>query len=170
VHRAARAHSWRDTRPPPPGTLLGRDGLRTGHVLLAEYCPRQCGRARGILEYGLRSINSDWIDGELYADGISLQVPVLLIKWSLTNAELDHGRAPEMQTYTAEESARILEADEGTRYCAAIALLISAGCRLGEILGLRWEAVGLDYSSMQILTALKESEGHKWILGAPKTE
>jgi integrase len=75
-----------------------------------------------------------------------------------------------MQLYTAEESARILEAAEGTRYYAAIVLLITTGCRLGEILGLRWEAVDLDHSSMQILTTLKEGEGHKWILGAPKTE
>jgi integrase len=91
-------------------------------------------------------------------------------KWALTNAEPDHGRAPEMRMYTAKESARILEAAEGTKHYAAIVLLITTRCGLGEILGLRWEAADFDHSSTQILIMLKESEGHKGILGALKTE
>jgi integrase len=47
---------------------------------------------------------------------------------------------------------------------------MTTGCRLGEILGLRWEAVDLDRGTMQIVTVAKEVPRHVWGLGEPKTD
>jgi integrase len=85
-------------------------------------------------------------------------------------AELEQGKRRVMSTYTAEESARIREAARGHKYEAAIVLFTTTACRLGEILGLRWEALDLERGTMQIVTTLKETEKHRWVLGTPKTE
>jgi integrase len=80
----------------------------------------------------------------------------LIVRNVAALAELEQGKRRIMQTYTAEESARIREAARGNKYEAAIVLFNTTGCRLGEILGLRWEALDHEQGTMQIVTTLKE--------------
>jgi integrase len=47
----------------------------------------------------------------------------------------------EMQTYTPEQANRLLDAAQGDRLEAMYVLMLTSGCRLGELLGLRWSAL-----------------------------
>jgi integrase len=74
----------------------------------------------------------------------------------------------EMQTYTPEEANRLLAAAEDDRLEALYVLMLTSACRLGELLGLCWEALDLDRAEMQITSAMKDVSGHQ-SLGRPKT-
>jgi integrase len=74
----------------------------------------------------------------------------------------------EMQTYTPEEAAQLLDAAQGDRLEALYVLMLTSACRLGELLGLRWPALDLDRGEMQITSAMKDVGGHL-TLGKPKT-
>jgi len=72
--------------------------------------------------------------------------------------------------FTAEETDRIIEAARGHRNEAAIVVIALTGCRIGEVLGLRWPALNLDQGLMMIETSLKAADKRGWMLGTPKTE
>lgn len=74
----------------------------------------------------------------------------------------------EMKTYTPEQANQLLEAASGDRLEALYVLMLTSACRLGELLGLRWTAVDLDRGEMQITSAMKDVQGHRWS-GQPKT-
>jgi integrase len=74
----------------------------------------------------------------------------------------------DMKTYTPEQANQLLEAASGDRLEALYVLMLTSACRLGELLGLRWTAVDLDRGEMQITTAMKDVQGHRWS-GRPKT-
>lgn len=74
----------------------------------------------------------------------------------------------EMQTYTPEEATRLLDAAQGDQLEALYVLMLTSACRLGELLGLRWPALDLDRSEMQITSAMKDVAGQR-VLGRPKT-
>lgn len=73
-------------------------------------------------------------------------------------------------TYTADDSRRLIEASRGERLHAMIVLMETTGCRPGELLGQQWQWINLDLGIMEIMGTIKEDEGHKWVLGVPKTE
>jgi integrase len=75
----------------------------------------------------------------------------------------------EMETYTPEEAIRFLESAKGDRLEALYVLMLTTACRLGELLGLRWEVLDLDRAEVRITSALKESSFSRRALGAPKT-
>ena len=74
----------------------------------------------------------------------------------------------EMKVYTPEQANQLLEAAKGDRLEALYILMLTSACRLGELLGLRWQAIDLERGEMQITSALKDVGGQKW-LGKPKT-
>lgn len=74
----------------------------------------------------------------------------------------------EMQYYKPEEAMRFLAAAEGSRLQSMFVLMTTTGCRLGELLGLRWEALDLERGEMRITSVLKEVKGTRW-LDNPKT-
>lgn len=74
----------------------------------------------------------------------------------------------EMQTYTPEQAARLLDAARGDRLEALYVLMLTTACRLGEMLGLRWAAVDLEGGELTVATALKEVASSR-SLGTPKT-
>jgi len=74
----------------------------------------------------------------------------------------------EMKTYTPEQASQLLEAASGDRLEALYVLMLTSACRLGELLGLRWTAVDLERGEMQITSAMKDVQGHRWS-GQPKT-
>jgi integrase len=75
----------------------------------------------------------------------------------------------EMQIYSRDEAIRLLRAARGERNEAMFILMLTAGCRLGELLGLRWEAIDFDRSELRIVTALKDVR-NKRTLSQPKTQ
>jgi integrase len=63
-----------------------------------------------------------------------------------------------MQTWSADDLARFLGAEEGNRYHSIWVFLATTGCRRGEALGLRWEDVDLERATAslrQTITAIK---------------
>lgn len=74
----------------------------------------------------------------------------------------------DMKTYTPEQASQLLDAAKGDRLEALYVLMLTTACRLGELLGLRWSALDLERSEMQITAALKDVKNHRSV-GAPKT-
>ena len=74
----------------------------------------------------------------------------------------------EMKAYTPEQANQLLEAAQGDRLEALYILMLTSACRLGELLGLRWQAIDLERGEMQITSALKDVGGQSWS-GKPKT-
>lgn len=74
----------------------------------------------------------------------------------------------EMQVYTPEQAVQLLQAAHGDRLEALYALMLTTACRLGELLGLRWEALDLDRGELRVASALKDVANRR-TLGTPKT-
>lgn len=74
----------------------------------------------------------------------------------------------EMKTYTPVQLNQLFAAAQGDPLEALYILLPTTGCRLGELLGLRWEVLDLDRGEMHITAAMKDVGGRQW-LGTPKT-
>lgn len=75
----------------------------------------------------------------------------------------------EMDTLTAEETARLLDAAAGQPYEAAFYLALFTGMRQGEILGLRWRDVDWENSVLMVRQVVARTRGGLKI-EAPKTE
>jgi integrase len=73
-----------------------------------------------------------------------------------------------VETWTADELRRFLEAARPAPLFPALLLLADAGCRPGEALGLHWPDVDLDRGTVRIRYALEEVAGVKR-LKEPKT-
>jgi integrase len=74
----------------------------------------------------------------------------------------------EMQTYTPAQAQQLLAAAQGDRLEALYVLMLTSACRLGELLGLCWDALDLERGEMRILSALKDVANTR-TLGTPKT-
>jgi len=74
----------------------------------------------------------------------------------------------EMSVYTPEQVRRLFEAAQGHRFEALFILEPITGCRLGELLGLRWEALDLARGELHVMSAMKDVAGRQW-MGTPKT-
>jgi integrase len=74
----------------------------------------------------------------------------------------------EMQVYTPEQAQQLLTAARGNRLEALYVLMLTTGCRLGELLGLRWQALDLERRELHVSSVLKEVK-NKRSLGNPKT-
>jgi integrase len=98
----------------------------------------------------LRKALNDAIDDDLLVVNVAARISLPPDK-----------RGPQ-RTFKAEETNRMIEAAEGNRYKALIALLATTGCRLGEALGLRWQALDLDRGTMRVETVLKELDKNVW--------
>lgn len=75
----------------------------------------------------------------------------------------------EARFLTKEEVRAFSEAARGERLEALFVLLLHTGLRLGEALGLPWEAVDLEAGTLTVRQALHEVKG-KLFLGPPKTK
>lgn len=61
-----------------------------------------------------------------------------------------------------------MAAARGDRLEALYVLMLTTGCRLGELLGLRWEALDLERRELHVRSVLKEVKNRR-SLGRPKT-
>jgi len=73
-----------------------------------------------------------------------------------------------MQTLTEAQVHQFLDVVVGDRFEALYILALSTGMREGELLGLRWEDLNLERSSLQLQVSLQLS-GSTYILAEPKT-
>lgn len=65
--------------------------------------------------------------------------------------------ARDREPLSLDEAAALLRAAEGTRMCAAVAFLMASGCRLGELLALRWDDIDLDEGTVHIRRSLRRT-------------
>jgi integrase len=75
----------------------------------------------------------------------------------------------EMQTLSADETRRLLEAARGDRLEALYVLAVHTGMRQGELLGLKWSDVDLKAGTISVRRTLTKS-GTSLLLGEPKTK
>lgn len=87
------------------------------------------------------------------------------VKWQLLiRNPADAVQAPrpvsiEMQVLSEDESADLLLAAENTILYLPVLLALTTGMRRGEVLGLRWQDVGLDAEKLVVQQSLEEIRG-----------
>ena len=97
------------------------------------------------------------------------------VRWSLIPRNVaDDVKAPtptpkEMHPLSAPEARRLLEAARSDRLEAFYVLAVHTGMRRGELLGLKWEDVDLDDSTVRVRRTLTR-KGTGYVLGEPKTK
>ncbi len=97
------------------------------------------------------------------------------VKWTLiprNPADLVKAPTPtpkEMHPLSAHEARRLLVAAQGDRLEALYVLAIHTGMRRGELLGLKWDDVDLDGSTVRVRRTLTR-KGTGYTLGEPKTK
>ncbi len=136
-------HIARNHLTPALGRFRLRD-LRPG-VIQAYYARK---REQGLSDATL-SLHHVVLSGALKAavnDGLLAYNPLQRV------TERPQPRPPEMQTWTAAEARRFLEAagDHSPQAHALFALALDTGARKGELLGLRWEDVDLGAGLVRI--------------------
>jgi integrase len=78
-------------------------------------------------------------------------------------------RREEMRPLTAEQVKVLFEAAKGDRLEALYVLAVTTGLRQGELLGLKWDDVDLDASTLRVRRTLTTAKGGPQ-LTAPKTK
>jgi integrase len=76
---------------------------------------------------------------------------------------------PEMQTLSASETRKLLEAAHGDKLEALYVLAVTTGMRQGELLALKWRDVDLENATVSVRRTLTKSGG-RLLLGEPKTK
>ncbi len=99
------------------------------------------------------------------------------VRWGLIPRNpADAVKAPrasskEMRPLSASEARRLLEAARDDRLEALYVLAVHTGMRRGELLGLKWEDVDLEGSTVRVCRTLTRVEnGRRLALGEPKTK
>lgn len=68
-------------------------------------------------------------------------------------------KAKRGETLTIEEARRLLKSARGDRYEAVYVLAVTAGLRLGEILGLKWTDIDFKRRTLSVQRSLLEVSG-----------
>ncbi|MGI8651114.1 MAG: site-specific integrase [Rubrobacter sp.] len=77
----------------------------------------------------------------------------------------------EMRPLSADEARRFLEAAKEDRLEALYVMAVHTGMRRGELLGLKWDDVNLEASTLRVRRTMTRTEnGKKLALGEPKTK
>jgi integrase len=76
-----------------------------------------------------------------------------------------------MQVLTPEQVCKVVEAVKGSRMEALLLLVLTAGMRRGELLGLKWEDITLieGNGSLQVRRSMTRVAGHGVVASEPKT-
>jgi integrase len=83
--------------------------------------------------------------------------------------DLPRWERPEITTWTSAEMAQFLAATESTRLGLAWRVLLTTGCRRGELAGLRWRAIDFRRRTMAI-TLTRVRAGAVTVIDTPKTK
>lgn len=76
--------------------------------------------------------------------------------------------APVKEVWTPEQMRRFIEGTKEHRLYPLFALLLTTGCRLGELSALEWSDVDFSRRTIQIKANLQRIKG-QWLLSTPKT-
>ncbi len=131
----------------------------------------------------LQSLYRDRLDSGLSGSTVQKMHHVLhkalsqAVRWNLIPRNpADSVKAPtastkEMHPLSAPEARRLLEAarEAGDRLEALYVLAIHTGMRRGELLGLKWDDIDLDGSTVRVRRTLTR-KGTGYVLGEPKTK
>jgi integrase len=74
-----------------------------------------------------------------------------------------------MSTWTSAEMRQFLAGTSETRFGAAWRLVLTTGCRRGEVAALRWRHVDLERATVSILSA-RVKAGARTVEGSPKSK
>ncbi|HEV2071655.1 MAG TPA: hypothetical protein VGR26_17850 [Acidimicrobiales bacterium] len=77
-------------------------------------------------------------------------------------------QSPEMRVWSTEQTQAFLSTSEAHRLHAAFVLLATTAMRRGEVVGLRWDAVDLDGSRVQVRQSVTTA-GNKIVIDGAKT-
>jgi len=97
------------------------------------------------------------------------------VRWQLMPRNLAEAVGPprekheEMTALTEAETARLLEAAEGTRLYTPMLLAVFTGLRRGELLALRWSDVDLEASRLAVRQSLEQTKAAGLRLKEPKS-
>ena len=123
--------------------------------------------------------------GEMLARGLSSRTVRLThsvlrsaleqaVRWGLLArnpaalVDLPRRERREMRAFSPAEASRFLEAAQENRWYALWMLLVTAGLRPGEALGLRWS--DMDGNKVRVQRTLVRQDGAGWRLEEPKTD
>ena len=107
--------------------------------------------------------------------GVLHRALVWAVKWEYVPRNVADATDPpvaartETPSLTADESARLVRAARGHRLEALWIVALYTGCRLGELLGLKWEDVGWSTDSLAVRRTLTGAANGAPTLAEPKT-
>ncbi len=139
-----------------------------GHVPLTKLTPHQIQQLYGQMleQYGVpRAQKTHVALHKALADALRID---LVARNVADLVDKPKPRHTEMKVYTPEQARQLLAAAHGDRLEAMYTLMLTTGCRLGELLGLRWDALDLERGELHVNVVLKESKSGR-SLGRPKT-
>jgi len=141
--------------------VLGKVPLTklTAQQLLQLYAPIQA-------QYGASRVQKlhKTIHKALH-DAVKLDLVVRNVAELIEKPKPEHR---EMHVYTPAEAQQLLAAAKGDRLEGLYVLMLTTGCRWGELVGLRWEALDLERRELHVTSVLKEIKNKRY-LGSPKT-
>ena len=98
------------------------------------------------------------------------------VKWGVILKNPADGVTPpkrgkkQMPMWDVSTIHRFLDESHGNRYAGIFEFTIHTGMRRSEICGLKWDAVDLVRSRLEVVATLQQIRGHGLVTGTPKTE
>ena len=83
---------------------------------------------------------------------------------------LPHGSKPQIEILNRDEQTRLIQCSYHHRYGVFVRLVLFTGLRLGELLGLRWEDIDMQYAVLHVRRTLNRLNKIKQIPGEATTE
>src|SRR4051812_47923589 len=93
----------------------------------------------------------------------------LIVRNVTERVQAPRPKAPEPQTWDAEQVARFLAAAGTTNDAALWWVALTSGMRRSELLGLQWADVDVTQGVLNVSHARKRGKDNRWETGAPKT-
>ncbi len=87
-----------------------------------------------------------------------------------TGISLPSQEKRKVQLLTLEQARHLLEVARGTMMEPFVALALTIGIRLGEVLALRWQDIDFEAGTLYIHRTLTQGEHYRYVDGEPKTE
>jgi integrase len=124
----------------------------------------------GMLERGLSHTTI------LHVHRVLKQMLACAVKWGVIAKNSADGATPpkrektQMPMWGAATIRQFLDESKGTRYAHIFEFAVMTGLRRSEICGLKWDAVDLESSRLEVVATLQQIRGRGLVTGAPKTK
>ncbi|MDD5095457.1 MAG: tyrosine-type recombinase/integrase [Dehalococcoidia bacterium] len=94
----------------------------------------------------------------------------LLARNPCSGVDAPRYHAPEMGMLSDQQIDAFLEEVEASQFREALTLLLFTGLRRGELLGLRWVDVNLEFMQLSVVQQLQRIPVEGWVIRPPKTK